>query len=157
MLGKAILGANIWAENTVNGNTISITSDYLTQKTGFYKLLLPTGSYTLHANSINTQFNDGSGIGPYAQDITDLSFVSPHPITSVTFQGDTTGSDEIISITAGQTQTIDFAINGETAVIPTNSDGGGGGGGVFGSMSHVTLLITSFLLILGRLRLRRKD
>ena len=156
--GKAILGANIWAENTVNGNAISIASDYLTQKTGFYKLSLPAGSYTLHANSINTLFNGGSGIGPYTQDITDLSFVSPHPITSVTFQGDTAGSDEIINITVGQTKTIDFAIDGQTAVIASSSDDGNDSiADLFGSMSHVTLLMTAFLLMLGRLRLRRKD
>ena len=156
--GKAILGANIWAENTVNGNAISIASDYLTQKTGFYKLSLPAGSYTLHANSINTLFNGGSGIGPYTQDITDLSFVSPHPITSVTFQGDTAGSDEIINITAGQTQTIDFAIDGQTAVIATSGDDGNDSiADLFGSMSHVTLMMTAFLLMLGRLRLRRKN
>jgi len=157
--GNAILGANIWVENTINGDTVSITSDFLTQGTGFYQLYLPAGSYTLHANSINTQFNGGSGIGPYSQDINDLSFVNPHPITNVTYQGDTIGSDQIISITAGQTQTIDFAIDGKTTVISTGSSGGGNDSiaDLFGSMSYITLLMTAFLLLLGRLHLRRED
>lgn len=154
--GNAILGANIWAENTTTGEAISIVSDYLTQRTGFYKLSLPAGSYTLHANSINTLFNGGSGIGPYANDIFDRSFTSPHPITEVTFQGDTIGNDEIITITNGQSQSIDFAIDGKTAVITTgsNDDGNDSFADLFGSMSHVTLLISAILLMLGRLRLR---
>lgn len=154
--GRAILGANIWAENTTTGETISIASDYLAQRTGYYKLYLPAGSYTLHANSINTLFNGGSGIGPYAEDINDLSFTSPHPITEVTFQGDTAGSDEIISITNGQSQTVNFAIDGKTAIITTSSDSGNDSiADLFGSMSHITLLITAALLMLARLRLRR--
>ena len=154
--GNAILGANIWAENTTTGEAISIVSDYLTQRTGFYKLSLPAGSYTLHANSINTLFNGGSGIGPYANDIFDRSFTSPHPITEVTFQGDTIGNDEIITITNGQSQSIDFAIDGKTAVITTgsNDDGNDSFADLFGSMSHVTLLTSAILLMLGRLRLR---
>jgi len=157
--GKAILGANIWAENTSSGETISITSDYLTQRTGFYKLYLPVGSYTLHANSINSMFNGGSGIGPYAEDVADLSFASPHPITNVTYQGNTPGSNETIDITAGQTLTVDFAIDGKTAVIAAGGSNGGNDSiaDLFGSMSHITLLITAALLMLGRLRLRRQD
>ncbi len=138
---------------------ISIVSDYLTQGTGFYRLYLPAGSYTLHANSINTQFNGGSGIGPYTQDVADLSFASPHPITNVTYQGNTTGSNEIIDITAGQTLAIDFAIDGKTAVVAA-SDGNNKNDSfadLFGSMSHITLVMTTALLLLGRLRLRRQD
>ncbi len=152
--GNAILGANIWAENTVTGEAISIVSDYLTQRTGFYKLSLPAGNYTLHANSINTLFNGGSGIGPYANDIFDRSFTSPHPITEVTFQGDTVGNDEIITITNGQSQSIDFAIDGKTTVIPAASNDDDSLADLFGSMSHITLLASAALLMLGRLRLR---
>ncbi len=146
--GSAILGANIWAENTTTGEVVSIASDYLAQRTGFYKLYLPAGNYTLHANSINTLFNGGSGIGPYANNINDRSFTSPHPITEVTFQGDTVGSDELITITNGQSQTVNFAIDGKTAIITTSSGGGG-------TTSQITLLIIATLLMLGRLRLRR--
>jgi hypothetical protein len=85
--GNAILGANIWAENITTGDVYSVVSDYLKQGTGFFKLLLPAGSYTLHANSINTGFSGGSGIGPYSASLSDASFISPHPIEPVTFQG----------------------------------------------------------------------
>ena len=149
--GIAILGANIWAENTTTGETVSIVSDYLAQRTGFYKLYLPAGSYTLHANSINTLFNGGSGIGPYSLDINDISFLDPHPITEVTFQGDSAGSDEVISITNNQTQVVDFAIDGKTAVIPTGSDGNDSIADLFGATSHMTLLMLLGLLIAGRI------
>lgn len=153
--GKAILGANIWAENTITGETVSIVSDYLTQGTGFYKLLLPAGSYTLHANSINTLFNGGSGVGPYSRDINDISFLDPHPITEVTFQGDSTGSDEIITITNNQTQVIDFATDGKTVVIPEDlfpADGNSDDeddsiADLFGASSHITLLMLLSLLL----------
>jgi len=144
--GKAVLGANIWAENTTTGEVISITSDYRTQNTGFYKLSLPSGNYTLHANSINTLFNGGSSIGRYANDINDRSFTSPHPISPLTYQGDTAGSNEIISIAANQTQIIDFAIDGQTAVIPPSSSGGGSSG----AMSQITLLSCIALLLVRR-------
>jgi hypothetical protein len=155
--GSAILGANVWAENTTTGEVISIASDYLAQGTGLYKLYLPAGSYTLHANSINTLFNGGSAIGPYAKDINDRSFTSPHPITEVTFQGDTPGNDKIISVATNQTQTVDFASDGKTAVITSNSSSSSSNDSIadlFGSMSHITLLMTASLLLLGRLRSR---
>lgn len=148
--GIAILGANIWAENTTTGETVSIVSDYLTQRTGFYKLYLPAGSYTLHANSINTLFNGGSGIGPYSLHINDISFLDPHPITAVTYQGDSAGNDEVITITNNQTRVVDFAIDGKTAVIPTSSDGNDSFADLFGATSHMTLLMLLGLLIAGR-------
>lgn len=154
--GNAILGANIWAENTT-GKIVSIVSDYLTQRTGFYKLYLPAGSYTLHANSINTLFNGGSGIGPYASDINDRSFTCPHPIPEVTFQDQNTGSNAILTITNGQSQTIDFTIDEKTTVLSVcdnNDSNNGSSSDLFGSMSHITLLTSAALLLLGRLRLR---
>jgi len=159
--GNAILGANIWAENTATGEVISIASDYLAQGTGFYKLYLPAGNYTLHANSINTLFNGGSAIGPYAKDINDRSFTCPHPIPEVALKGDSAGNDKIITITNSQSQTVDFAIDAKTTVLSvcnnSNSNSGSNGGSsndLFGAMSHFTLLITASLLMLGRLRSR---
>ena len=151
---RAILGANIWVKNTVTGDTVSIVSDYLTQKTGFYKLPLPAGNYTLHANSINTLFNGGSGIGPYTLDINDISFQDPHPITEVTFQGDSAGSDEIITITNNQTQIIDFSSDGKTAIIGTADDGDDSIADLFGAASHITLLMLFSLLIAHRINHR---
>lgn len=142
----AVLGANIWAENTVTGETLSIVSDYLTQGTGFYKLHLPAGNYTLHANSINTLFNGGSGVGPYSSDIFDISFQEPHPITEVTYQGDTAGSDEVITIVNGQTHIIDFALDGRSAFIADGNDEDDSWADLFGATSRMTLLILFGLL-----------
>ncbi|VAW50879.1 hypothetical protein MNBD_GAMMA06-1792 [hydrothermal vent metagenome] len=136
---NAILGANIWAENTTTGEVVSIVSDYLTQGTGFYKLYLPPGNYTLHANSINAQFYGGSSIGPYAEkntvDEKSLSFLDPHPITEVAFQNASIGNNEVITVTTNQTQTIDFAFDGKAAIIPASNSGGGG------VISHITALL----------------
>jgi hypothetical protein len=155
----AVLGANIWAKNTVTGDSVSIVSDYLAQGTGFYKLYLPAGSYTLHVNSLNTLFNGGSGIGPYSSDIFDVSFQAPHPIAESTYQGDTAGSDEIITIVPNQTRVIDFAINGQAAVISQEAVEDDSITDLFGATSHMTLLLLLSLLSGHRLayRLRRKD
>lgn len=146
---RPILGANIWVENTVTGETVSIVSDYLTQGTGFYKLHLPEGSYTMHVNSINTLFYGGSGVGPYALTQDDISFLDPHPISKVTFQGDTAGSDEIISISNNEAKIIDFAIDGETTVIPSG-DEDDSFADLFGGTSHLTLAAIFTLLFVGR-------
>jgi hypothetical protein len=146
-----ILGANLWVINTSSGETYSIVSDYLRQGTGYYKLYLPPGTYTLHANSINPEFNGGSGIGPYSSTIYDLSFVAPNPITPVTYQGDSAGSDELISISASQAITINFNISG-TSVLPTSSSGDDSISDLFGATSHVTLLLLLAVITLLRRR-----
>ena len=152
--GNAILGANIWVEDMTTGKTYSIISDYLTQDTGFYRLRLPAGNYTLHANSLNTEFVDVSNVGPYASTPNDRSFTSPHPITAVTYQGTTVGSDEAITISANNTVTINFSITGNDAVINSNQaeDGDDSIADLFGSMSHMTLLAMAVLLMLARIR-----
>ena len=149
--GNPVLGANIWVENTANGETYSIVSDYLRQGTGYYKLYLPAGSYTLHANAINPEFNGGSGIGPYSSSIYDLSFVSPNPITDVTYQGDSAGGDQVIMIAASQTTTINFNISGsDSAVIPASSTENDSYSDLFGATSHVTLLLLLAVMTLLR-------
>jgi hypothetical protein len=106
-IGGALLGANIWVEDVSTGETYSIVSDYLLEGTGFYKLHLPAGNYELHANSINTEFVAGSGVGPYSASLDDISFTEPHPITTFTYLDDV-GKPKIITIAANQTSTIDF-------------------------------------------------
>jgi len=150
--GDAILGANIWAEDTSSGKTYSIISDYLKQGTGFYRLLLPAGTYTLHANSINTSFTAGSSVGPYAINNTDTSFSDPHPITEITYFGSEAPNDEIITITTNETFNINFSNVG--ALIKStnnNSDEDDSIADLFGSLSHLTLII----LVLTVLLLRR--
>ena len=141
--GYAILGANIWAENTVTGEAISIVSDYLKQGNGFYKMYLPPGNYTLHANSINELFNGGSSVGPYAYDLSDKSFVDPHPIPEVTYQGETQGNAAIITINSNQTLNIVFSIAGNDAVLNVRSSDSSG-------ISYITLLLLLSLLLLAR-------
>ncbi|MBT8129789.1 MAG: hypothetical protein KJP10_07340, partial [Gammaproteobacteria bacterium] len=75
--GAAIRGANLWVEDRLTGEVFSIVSDYLTQCTGFFALMLPPGEYILHANSVNREFYGGSSVGPYANSATDLSFQAP--------------------------------------------------------------------------------
>lgn len=157
--GIAILGANIWAEDLA-GNTYSIVSDYLKQGTGFYKLLLPAGSYTLHANSINTLFNGGSGIGPYSLSLSDISFQAPHPIIPVAFQGTTEGAIETLTVTTNNTINADFIAFGTLAVaqpdsILTSSSSGDSDKDIFdilGSLNHLTLLLLALLIPVVRRR-----
>ncbi len=141
--GNAILGANIWAENITTGEAVSIVSDYLKQGTGFYKLYLPPGNYTLHANSINTLFYDGSSVGPYALFPSDRSFVAPHPIPEVTYQGVTGDGDEIITVSISQTLTNNFSITGNDVVISDSSSGSS-------AISCLTLLLLLSFMLLAR-------
>ena len=151
-IGLPILGANIWAENITTGETFSVVSDYLTQNNGFYKMLLPAGSYTLHANSINTLFNGGSGVGPYSYDLNDISFQPPHPIAQVDYQGTTDdGNEEVITINNGEILNINFSSSGSLVqLISSDSDEDDSISDMFGAASHLTLAILATLLLLGR-------
>jgi hypothetical protein len=112
--GNAILGANIWANNVTSGDSISVISDYLVQANGYYKLYLPPGDYTLHANSVNDNFFGASGIGPYASNTSDISFQPPHPIQQVDYHGtDENSNIAVISIAANSTTSITFSITGQ--------------------------------------------
>lgn len=144
--GHAILGANIWAENDI-GEAISIVSDYLKQGNGFYKLYLPPGNYTLHANSINELFNGGSSVGPYAYDLSDKSFVDPHPISEVTYQETTQGNPAIITIASNQILDIVFSITGNDAELISPAAESSSSSG---KTSYITLLLLLSLLLLAR-------
>ena len=144
--GYAVLGANIWAENIATGEAVSIVSDYLKQGTGFYKLYLPAGNYTLHANSINQLFYEGSSIGPYATSPFDTSFIAPHPISEVTYQGETQDNPVIITIATNQTLNIVFSITGNDAVLITPAESSSS----TGKTSRITLLLLLSFLLLAR-------
>lgn len=108
--GVPIRGANIWAHNNTTGQNFSVVSDYLEQATGYFKLLLTPGSYTLYAEAIDTSFTGGSSVGPYAVDGTGLSFQSPlysgaTPMATVTMTPN-------FSITAGCSASVTFRITG---------------------------------------------
>lgn len=154
--GAAILGANIWAENTTTGDAISVVSDYLTQGNGFYKLTLPPGNYTLHANSINPLFNGGSGIGPYSVSILDASFRNPHPITPVTYKGTSGSTDQTITVSAGQTKNIDFSLAGLDVTAASSASGEDSVSDLFGGVSRLGLLLLLLPLIARRMMLSRR-
>ena len=152
-----IRGANIWAKDN-NGNVYSIVSDYLKQNTGLFNLRLPPGFYTLHANSINTIFNQGSSVGPYAEDQFGLSFQDPAAsIGDVTLM-DATGTTPVtFNVTAGSsieikfysdgtgTYTTDKEITDPTVIVGTTSSGGGGG-----SMNPIISLLLPAIFLLRR-------
>jgi len=156
---KAILGANIWVEDISSGDSYSIISDYLKQGTGFYKIYLPAGNYTLHVNSLNTEFAGVSNVGPYSSSLTDLSFTNPHPISEVTYQGFEAGNDEVISIQTNQTATINFNLSGLDVIINNASadDGNDSIADLFGAMSHISLLLIFSILALVRFGFQRKN
>jgi hypothetical protein len=107
--GTPVKGANLWVENTQTGEVVSIVSDYLAQCTGFFALMLPEGSYTLHASSINIEFYGGSSVGPYANCPTDFSFQSPASDigTELVFNADG-ALPAIINLTAGKSAAVVF-------------------------------------------------
>jgi hypothetical protein len=118
--GVAVKGANLWVQNTATGDVYSVVSDYLMQCTGFFALMLPPGSYTLHANSINDEFYSGSSVGPYALTPTDLSFQAPaSTIGSVDF--DAGGPPPaILTLAAGKAVDAEFRTDGSGTI--TSSD-----------------------------------
>jgi hypothetical protein len=115
----AILGSNIWAKESATGKVYSSVSDYLKQGTGYFRMLLPPGSYTLNAESIQTNFTGGSGVGPYSATPTSASFQAPNPITPITFQNATPGTTYAVNITAGCNADITFKLDGSGSVNST--------------------------------------
>ena len=156
--GTPVLGANIWAENVSTGVAISIISDYLVQNNGFYKLYLPAGNYTLHANSLNTSFVDASRIGPYSLTLFDASFQDPHPIGEVDYLGPTGDEAEVLTVSAGQTVDVSFDLDGRFVEGSTLSPGDDGGGlsDMFGGISPLTSLLLAVMLSGIRLIKRHK-
>ncbi|MEO8134085.1 MAG: matrixin family metalloprotease, partial [Betaproteobacteria bacterium] len=109
----AILGANIWAKESVSGKVYSTVSDYLQNFTGAFDLSLPPGTYTLHAESIQGGFTGGSSVGPYAETGADVSFLPPHPIAPVALGG---GTGQPIVMVAGCVATATFRLDGTGTV-----------------------------------------
>ena len=107
--GTPIRGANLWVKESTTGKVYSVVSDFLMQGTGYFHLYLPSGRYNLYAESIDPRFTGGSGVGPYANTSTDVSFQPPHPIAPVALGG---GSPLSISIAPGCAETATFRLDG---------------------------------------------
>jgi len=152
--GNPVLGANLWLSNTLTGQTYSIVSDYLLQNTGYFSIYLPAGNYTLHANSINPIFFGASSVGPYAYTQTDPSFKSPHPLTAVTFEGDTPGMAQTITIEVGKGTHVRFVTDGsgETSagtIINSLAPKSSSSSGVF-SFQAVLVILLGLILLRGK-------
>jgi hypothetical protein len=114
-----VRGANIWAKENVTGKVYSSVSDYLVQNNGAFQMLLPPGTYTLHAEAIDTQFDSGSSVGPYSDTYpTDPSFQAPMYVGGVAMAPLTLGNaaPTQIAITAGCTATAAWRFNGTGTV-----------------------------------------
>lgn len=163
--GAAIKGANLWAENQLTGEVFSIVSDYLTQCTGFFSLMLPPGNYVLHANSINREFYGGSSVGPYAENPLDVSFQAPASTlgADLVFNADA-AVPAFIRLEAGKSVDVEFRSDGSGTVTPADTQvdlqqiydsadvcpvPSGGGGGSPG------LPLLASLLLIPALRKRR--
>ena len=114
-----VLGANVWAQEVTTHKVYSVVSDYLMQGNGYFKLSLPAGTYTLHAEAIDSQFTGGSGVGPYSDTYpTSASFQPPlysgsTPMAPVTLGG---GIPLQFSIVPGCAATATFALSGVGSV-----------------------------------------
>jgi MYXO-CTERM domain-containing protein len=120
--GAPVRGANLWVEKQPGGEIFSIVSDYLTQCTGFFALMLPPGDYVLHANSINREFFSGSSVGPYANSPTDLSFQAPASIIGADQVFTADGAVPVfIRMEAGKSVDVEFASDGTGTMTPADS------------------------------------
>lgn len=116
-----VRGANLWATETTTGKVYSVVSDYLKQNTGFFRLLLPAGTYTLRAEAIQTNFFGASSVGQYAGTTADASFQPPlypsgvasAPMATVTLGNATPTTFKIVPAC---TASVTFAINGSGTV-----------------------------------------
>ncbi|MCI0695743.1 hypothetical protein L0337_27535 [candidate division KSB1 bacterium] len=77
--GTLVRGANVVAINTANADErYSTVTDNFRNAPGFYELKgLPPGNYFVLTEPLVTRFTGGSGVGPYARNRGDLSFVNP--------------------------------------------------------------------------------
>lgn len=116
--GTPIPGANLWVEETSSHQVFSVVSDYLMQNTGYFKLLLPAGTYTLHAQAIRLDFYDGSSVGPYSNSSSDLSFQAPLYVGGVAMAPLALGNATPIQIvmTAGCAASASFRFDGTGSV-----------------------------------------
>ena len=121
-----VKGANLWATETSTNKVYSIVSDFREQNTGFFRLLLPAGTYNLRAGTISTSFTGGSGVGPYSANATDLSFQPPLYNAGVAMPNVTLGNGvpTVFNMIAGCTATLTFRIDG-TGTIGGNCSGNG--------------------------------
>jgi hypothetical protein len=112
-------GANVWAQETTTRKLYSVVSDFLLQGNGYFRLLLPPGTYTLHAGAVRSGFTGGSSVGPYAESYpASVSFQAPLYVNGtamapVALGG---GSGAPFTIAAGCKASASFNLNGAGGV-----------------------------------------
>ncbi|HET9651427.1 MAG TPA: DUF4214 domain-containing protein, partial [Usitatibacter sp.] len=112
-----VRGANVWAQETTTRRVYSVVSDYLMQGNGFFRLLLPAGSYTLHAEAIRSSFTGGSSVGPYSEAYpTSVSFQPPLYVSGTAMAPVTLAGGAPFPITAGCRASATFNLNGAGSV-----------------------------------------
>jgi len=124
-----VRGANVIAISTGSDslmNQISSVTDYFEQNTGNYTIIgLTPGSYVVRIEPINPNFTEGSSVGPYAINGSDLSFINP--ISPEYFNGENESGDPVtddpnektpVIVAAGATTSnINFVANGKGAIL----------------------------------------
>jgi hypothetical protein len=115
-----VRGANIWARDAANPSRLySSVSDYLTQGNGAFRMLLPPGTYTLHAEAISSDFDGGSSVGPHSDSYPQSpSFQAPLYVNGTPMSAKTLGnsSPTQLVITAGCAASAVFRIDGNGSI-----------------------------------------
>ena len=114
-----VRGANVWAQEVTTKRVYSIVSDYLMQNNGYFRMLLPPGTYTLHAEAIRSSFTGGSSVGPYSDAYpTSVSFQSPLYVNGTAMSPIALGGGFATQfpITAGCRASATFNLNGAGGV-----------------------------------------
>ncbi len=98
--GAVVRGANVVAISTGADsmmNRISTVTDYYGQNTGDFTIVgLSPGSYYVRVEPIDPMFTEGSGVGPYSFDDTDLSFINP--VTQEYYNGANESGDPLTDL-----------------------------------------------------------
>jgi hypothetical protein len=125
--GAVVVAINI--ADSLMGQYSTVT-DYLQQGTGNYAISgLPPGTYWVKIEPVRTSFTGGSSVGPYADDLSGLSFITP--VSPEYFNGagesgdplsDTSSARVGVSVSAGASTTASLVANnaappGDAAVL----------------------------------------
>jgi hypothetical protein len=125
--GAVVRGANVVAISTGADsmmNRISTVTDYFVENTGDFTIAgLSPGSYYVRIEPIDPMFTEGSGVGPYSFDDTDVSFINPvipEYYNSTNESGDPltdlpNDRTPVIVAAGAITSGIDFIANAKTA------------------------------------------
>lgn len=114
--GTFVRGANVIASNITNADEqYSTVTDYAGNAAGVFELTgLPPGDYVVAAEPIVTSFNSGSSVGPYAKNLSDLSFLQP---LAFEFYNGANESHDHLADDPNKSVTVSVVANGVTENI----------------------------------------